>query len=115
MFMGPKQVATVQIEANLNWEMTQDAETRTWVGRCSALNLNASGDTYFELLEAAAEAMQLLFQDLFEDDELDRFLRRNGWVPSMSVSREPGKRTPRFDVPFTTQRREVGSFQTAVA
>src|SRR5207245_5687001 len=65
---GPKKVL-VQIDANLLWEVARDESTGRFIGVCRPLNLNAVGDTWPEFLEAAAETLQLLLEDLFEEGE----------------------------------------------
>jgi predicted RNase H-like HicB family nuclease len=92
---------TIRIDANIPWKAAQDQETGVWVGVCEPLNLNAAGDTYWELLECMNETMALLLADLFESGEFEQFLRKNGWQSSPLPVR--GGRV-RFDIPFTTQR-----------
>lgn len=93
----------VQIDANVAWQYAQDPKSGASIGICPDLNLNAIGDTWIELQEAIAETMNLLLTDLFENGELQAFLRQNGWqVHSGSLPR-PGK-SVRFDVPLTVSR-----------
>ena len=100
--MFRKQRVIVQIEANLVWKVLRDPATDTWIGVCDALNMNAVGDTWAEFQECANEAMSLLFTDLFEDGELESYLRANGWHLG-SPAPAPGSK-PRFDIPFDSHR-----------
>ncbi|HWH04775.1 MAG TPA: hypothetical protein VN674_13870 [Gemmatimonadales bacterium] len=97
---GRKEVL-VQIEANLTWEVGRD-ESGTYIGICRPLNMNATGDTYAQFLEAANETTALLLADLFQENELETFLRKQGWIPVPLPA--PGTHV-RFDVPFNVQRR----------
>lgn len=99
-----KKVYLVQIEATIAWESYCDPRTGTYTAACRALNLNAVGDTFDELQACAKEAMQLLFEDLFETGELEGFLRTNGWRPRGELP-ATDKRV-RFDVPFDWQQRK---------
>lgn len=92
----------VQIQATVAWEVVQDPADGHWFGICRALNLNAIGDTWAEFQECANEAIELLFQSLLKHDELDGFLRKNGW--NATPVPHPGTRV-RFDVPFTIERK----------
>ena len=104
LFGKPQQVL-VQVEANLAWEVFQDPQSGRWIGVCRPLNLNAVGETWIEFQQNAAEAIQLLLTDLFEDGELDAFLRSNHWQPRTQLP-APGTAVPRFDVPFTVERKK---------
>ena len=96
--MSPAQRYVVQVEANLKWLVTRDAQTGMYMGVCQPLNLNAMGETQAEFTEAASQAIALLLLDLLEDGELDTFLRQHGWS-LMNELPPPGKR-PTFEVPF---------------
>ncbi|KKM70313.1 hypothetical protein LCGC14_1442010 [marine sediment metagenome] len=100
---GTQPTAVVKIEANIQWKMHRDPETHTFTGVCEALHLNAVGDTWKEFQECANEAMELLFVDLFEDGELEQFLRINGWQLLTPLPAR-GQPEPQFDVPFSLDR-----------
>ncbi len=94
----PSRAQLVRIEASIPWHVAYDQSSETWYGVCHVLNLNAVGDTLVEMQQCADEALQLLFTDLFEDNELDRFMALNGWTYRGS---EPLRGIPaRFDVPI---------------
>lgn len=90
-------MVNVRIEGkNILWEAAYDRDSRTWVGICRALNLNAVGETYEELQECANDAMGALFIDLLVTGELEAFLRANSWKKHGDV---PPSNFVRFDVP----------------
>ena len=99
-----KKVFLVQIEASIVWESYRDPRTGTYTAVCRMLNLNAVGDTAAELQACANEAMQLLFEDLFETGELEKFLRENGWRPRGELP-SPDK-SVRFDIPADWRQRQ---------
>lgn len=98
MSPGVQRQIMVKFESSVPWKVARDPESGTWIGVCDALNLNAVGDTWIEFAQCASEAMELLFQDLFESGELEGFFRENGWVQAVNLP-APGT-TPRFDVPI---------------
>ena len=102
---GKRNVVIVRIEANITWQMAYDEQSSMWVGACPALNLNALGETWIELQENASEALGLLLQDLFIENELEAFLRTRGWRPITEIP-PPGS-NPSFDVPFKVEREEI--------
>ncbi len=102
--MFEKQQVLVKVEANVPWEVSQDPQSGRWIGVCRPLNLNAVGETWIEFQECAAEALQLLLTDVFEAGEIDQFLRVNRWIPRTPLPARGGP-VPRFDVPFTVERK----------
>jgi hypothetical protein len=94
----------VQIDAQLAWQVAHNPIEGRYIGVCKPLNLNAVGDTWVEFTECANEAMQLLFEDLFEQGELEAFLRNHGWSPRTPLP-AVGHARPRFDVPFSLEQR----------
>lgn len=92
---------SVLIQGKATWVFERDHESDTWVAVCPALNLNACGDTFQEAQEMANEAIQLLFQSLFEADELEAFLRRNGWTVQSPLPARNGR--PFFDLPYAVE------------
>jgi len=100
-----KKPVLVQIEGNLLWEVVRDPHGGRFIGVCRALNLNAVGDTWAEFQECANEAIQVLFEDLFKEGELEEFLSRKGWR-ALTPLPPRGAGAPQFDVPFSLQRRD---------
>ena len=103
----------VQVEANLVWLVARDPDDGHWLGVCQAINATAMGDTWGDFQQCAEESIQLLFEDLFRSGELEAFLRRNGWSTTSPLP-APGTRV-RFDVPFSTERRQRADDVVAAA
>lgn len=88
---------TIAINAQVDWVVSRTGSS-TWMGVCDALGLTLEGETEEELHSLVHEAQHHLFAGLFEDDELEMFLRDRGWTKTgaMPTSPEDGLR---FDVP----------------
>jgi len=99
---GTKTKTLVQIRANVPWQAFRDEATGRWYAVCRPLNLNAVGDSWTDMLETAADAIDVLFRSLMREGELERFLRRNGWAPLQQL---PTEGRVQFDVPFTVEQR----------
>lgn len=99
-----KKPVLVQVEADLVWQVVRNQTTGRFIGVCRPLNINAVGDTWGEFQEAANEAIQVLFADLFKEGELEEFLRRHGWR-ALTPLPARGSASPRFDVPFGLERK----------
>ncbi len=104
----------IQIEAavKVQWRVAQDPESGEYIGICDALNLNAAGDNWAEFLASASEAIEVLFDDLFHDDEVEGFLREHGWRMRGKLPRS-GK--PRFEVPFDIEQHPFQELMAARA
>ena len=105
--------AHVRINTQLDWMVSQlgpDEESR-WVGVCDDLSLTAQGETYSDLMASIADVQGLLFADLFQENELDAFLRRHGWEP---VIMPPAEADVTFDVPYIPQLVSQSDLNTAV-
>jgi hypothetical protein len=96
-FFRRKPEFVVQVRGQIGWKVAYDPESSLYIGICTELNLNASGDTFAEFQAVANDAMAGLFKDLFDHGEFEAFLRTNGWQHTPLPA--PGV-TPRFDVPF---------------
>lgn len=113
MIFRKPQAIKIEIQANVVWQVATDLESGTYIGVCPALNLNAIGDTWAEFVQCANEATTLLFEDLFKENELEAFLRRNGWAPKAPLP-APGSRV-KFDVPFDFSRESMGAMIASTA
>lgn len=102
IFKRKQETITVQVQGTVLWEYAQDAATKSWVGVCRPLNINAVGETWRELMDCAAEAMSLLFVDLLQTGELDAFLRHHGW--SLASGTPPRTEHVEFDMPFSFEK-----------
>ena len=103
--LGKHPQVTVQIEANLQWMVARDPQSGLWIAVCPPLNLNAMGETWGEVLQAANEAVLLLMCDLFEEGELESFLQQHSWRADKPLP--PKSARPRFDVPFSMERSDI--------
>lgn len=101
----------IEVQANLVWNAHRDPKSGVWIGICEPLNLNAIGDTFAQMQECANEAMTLLFADLFEENELDAFLKQHGW--RVDPTPTPGGQVPQFDIPVDWRRQ--GQFSDMAA
>lgn len=88
----------VTIRGEIPWTFALNPATGLYIGFCEPLGLNADGETFHDLRECMEEATDLLFHALYEDDELDAFLREKGWE-LVEGGVAPGAE-PSFDVPF---------------
>jgi len=101
----------IRIEANVPWKCFL-AKGGNWVGVCDPLSLTVQSDTYASLMEEIGEALNAIFKDLLESQELPRFLQRHGWSPITPIPQDPSE--VRFDIPFSAQRVSSYGSQTAI-
>jgi predicted RNase H-like HicB family nuclease len=69
-------VPRVRVVGQVEWTAFKDSKSNQWVGTCTELNLTTGGDTWVELQQNAQDAMNLLFEELYETGELDATLKR---------------------------------------
>jgi len=96
------QTMTIQIDAKIPWARKQ-LNSGAWIGVCDALGLTIEASNEAELVSMIEESMSLLFQDIFADGELDRFLQAHGWMAKSPIPLEIQagiENGVRFDVPF---------------
>lgn len=70
------------MESEIQWVATESSVSGLWVAHCEPLGISLTADSLDELHSLIDEACQLLFLDLFEDNELDEFLTERGWKSS---------------------------------
>jgi predicted RNase H-like HicB family nuclease len=101
------------VAAGVVWRVARDPHSGEYIGFCDVLNLNAVGDTWEDFQACANEAIEVLFRDLYRENEVEDFLRERGWklVGEMPKSR----RAPRFDVPFGIEHRPFAELTPARA
>ena len=92
-----RRVIHIELGAQLQWEVSR-SENGLWIAVCDAVGLTMQSDSLDELYSVVDESTQLLFEDLFEDGELDSFLKARGWA-SIPVSPEADGEVE-FRVPF---------------
>lgn len=94
-------IVTVQIQGNVEWKCFR-ASSGHWVGVCAPLKLTVQADTWAELMEDISHTLDMMFKDLLESQELERFLRDHGWTLAGVIPHT--SRNVRFDVPFDPVR-----------
>ncbi len=102
----------VSIQANLVWHVYQDRASGYFIGVCDPLKITLQGQSLGELTETIDEGINALLHDLIQTNELDLFLRDQGWTLVTPVP----KRTEnvRFQVPFTIDQRPMHDRQAAL-
>jgi hypothetical protein len=103
----------VQVEGrgNLVWGVIR-AKGGHWVGVCDPLGLTVQSDTWAKLMDDIAHTLNALLLDLFQEGELDRFLRDRGWKLVGPMPSQPDEAW--FDVPFEPTRTTDRDLQTAL-
>lgn len=92
---------TVQIQANLVWQVTRDDSVPAYVAGCPALGLIVEGDTFGELQSLMAEVLDHYFRELVVSGTFDDTLRRLGWRSSRMIDTSGDPSNLRFDVPWS--------------
>ena len=65
---------------------------------CDALKLTLESDSWSELLEDMALAIDAILKEMLATNELDRFLRDHGWSLAAPLSNRLAD--VRFEIPF---------------
>lgn len=91
----------VQVEANVQWKSIRTADGAHWVATCDPLSLTVQSESFAELMEDIALTLDAMLRDLLSTNELDAFLKNNGWqLLSQNVALASQAEDVRFDVPF---------------
>ncbi len=98
---GKKQRVLIRIATQVQFKVARDPQTGGWIAACDPLSITTSGETWDDLWEDAAEAIQSMLTDLFEDGQLQQFLRENGWQLRDGPFPRQTAAVPRFELPFT--------------
>ena len=103
------EMAVVPINVKLEWRAMRSASSSRWIGICDALNLSMEAESLDELHSLIPETIHLLMTDLFEENELDQYLRTKGWhavnIPTGPVG------DIEFDVPWYLVAEGARDFQ----
>jgi hypothetical protein len=91
-------MAKVAIDARVIWRSFKSPTSPRIVAVCDELNLSLEADSEQELRTLIPEAMHLLMLDLFEDNEINAYLRERGWRAHNLPSMPDGDIN--FNVPF---------------
>ena len=71
-------VTRVQLEGSLQWRYNRTKEG-PFVAVCDDLKITLESDSWSDLLEDMALAIDAILKDMFATNELDAFLREHGW------------------------------------
>ena len=69
----------VRIDGSVEWKVWQ-TDSGEWVGVCDALGVTLQSETWAEMMEDISDGLELIFKDLIEENEFERFLSDRGWV-----------------------------------
>lgn len=96
-----RKATRIHIEAEIPWRITRSPRG-FWVGVCDALNLTVQSETWKHLMEDIGTSIDMVFDDLVENDNLEQFLERKGWSISMAEegTAPAASQESRFDIPF---------------
>ena len=89
---------TIKVESRLQWTAVHTA-SGVWVAECEPLGITMEGDSLDELHSVIGEACGELLADLFQDNELDEFLRTRGWSAT-NLPDGPAGEDVEFEVPW---------------
>jgi predicted RNase H-like HicB family nuclease len=92
--MSGERVLIKGMEGNLSYRVWQNGRG-LWIGVCDALQITTQADTWPEMVDAIQEDLDMIFQDLVDDGELEQFLADRGWFAS-----GPYDEGTKLDVPF---------------
>jgi hypothetical protein len=92
-------ITVVKLEATVQWMTRQSTTSTRWIGVCEPMRLSMEAESLDELHGVINETMQLLLTDLLRDNELDAFLRDQGWT-AQNLPESASEDDVRFDVPW---------------
>jgi hypothetical protein len=94
----------ISVRANLPWLCLETPEGY-WIGVCEPLKLTVESETWADLMQDIGLTLDAMLQDLLSTNELEKFLREQGWEAGEIPSKLDGP--IRFDVPFTPAMMEA--------
>jgi predicted RNase H-like HicB family nuclease len=91
----------VGVQANLQWAVYH-GNGGNWVAVCEPLKLTVQSETWAELMVDIAETLDGVLKELLVSNELDQFLREQGWqiAGAIPVYARARPEDVRFDIPF---------------
>jgi hypothetical protein len=89
----------VRIDANLQWKSLR-GRGGNWVAVCDPLRITLQAETWGDLMEEISNALDALMQDLLSSNELDQFMKEQGWTVQGQMPVGKPRQNIRFDVPF---------------
>ena len=105
---------SVSIEASVPWKYCQDPKSGLWVAVCEPFKLTLQAASYPELLESMAEAINEMFTDLAQSDEIEDFLKEHGWRLTGNLPAKRNRGDLSFDMPIQTNRVSARDLAEAV-
>ena len=90
-------MTVVQINGKLPWKCFR-LNTGSWIAVCDVLKVTVEAETWALLMKDIDESINTIFNDLFESDQLDQFLRQHGWTWVDVLPSTP--EYIHFDIPF---------------
>ena len=97
-------VITVNVNGQVQWQVTKDDRSGRFIGVCPPLGLTIEAESHRELMENISDSLHLLMMTMLQQGELDRFLRDRGWTAKTQDIKNAS--SVFFDVPIEliTQR-----------
>ncbi len=94
-----REYVQVQIEAKqLVWQFRRSAQGN-WVASCESLGQAVQSEHFADIHARIFETMNALMFDLFEDGELEAFLKKQGWRVAQPIPASVPAGIA-FDVPY---------------
>jgi len=95
--MRVKSPVVVRVDGRVKWKILK-AKGNNWVAICDPLKLTLQADTWANLMEDIAFALDAMLKELLSSNELDRFMRDHRWKLIGQIPRHQAD--VRFDLPF---------------
>ena len=96
--------AIIHIKGHIVWKVYRDHASRYWIGVCDPLKISLQGKSLGELAETIEESLNALFHDLVRTNELDMFLRSQGWKLEEKLPPQRERQKARFELPYRIER-----------
>lgn len=90
-------VTRIRINGQVPWRCHL-SRSGNWIAVCDPLKLTLQSDTWLELMEDMALAIDALMKEMVATHDLDRFLRDRGWTLIGPIPTETENVC--FDIPF---------------
>jgi predicted RNase H-like HicB family nuclease len=87
----------VRVKGQVPWGILQ-AKGGNWVAICEPLKITLQAETWANLMEDIAFALDAMFKELLSSNELNRFMKDHGWKLIDQIPRY--RADLRFDLPF---------------
>lgn len=94
----PANLIVIRVTANVQWQW-RVSSGGNYVAMCDPLKITLQAASWIELMEDISSSLDALLKDLLESQELDAFMREQGWSSLAPIPARP--KGMRFDVPFS--------------